>query len=172
MVLQFRPTHKRRWWRRHKRGLSAGSTKKLKPDMFEIWNVQKMWKRSQVETRWYRHACSKSDTLLRMLRYERKKKSSSSMEISTVTTCNVTFLCCFQAFFDISCVLCYICRIMSMRFTPLTWISLGWRLLIEPAMRSLWSSKPKSRWPQPMSRSNSWTSLQSMPRGIQRYPLF
>ena len=28
-----------------------------------------------------------------------------------------------------------------------------------PAMRSLWSSKPSSRWPQPMSRSKSWTSL-------------
>ena len=35
----------------------------------------------------------------------------------------------------------------------------GWFFSTRPAIRSLWSSKPKSRWPQPMSKSNSWTNL-------------
>lgn len=30
---------------------------------------------------------------------------------------------------------------------------------VAPAMRSLWSSNPKRRWPQPMSKSKSWINL-------------
>ena len=85
------------------------------------------------------------------------KKSWSFMELYTDSTVICPFPLLLKHFWRLVCITLY----MSMRFTPLTQIPLSWRLLIEPAMRSLWSSKPKSRWPQPMSRSRSWTSLQS-----------